>query len=138
MVFGRPVIRVFMAIALVASIAWGFGQPAMAASSHNQASQKIVVDAAPEAVFSAAQQAFTDWSRGEFVEADEAQQMVTGVSRTNFFKFVDDIDVAISPSEADPGKTQISIHSVGRMGERDFGGNQRNIDEYLQALKALL
>ena len=96
------------------------------------------MDAAPDAVFSAAQQAFKDWSRGEFVAADGQKQLVTGLSRTNLFKFVDDIDVAITPSESDPGKTLISIKSVGRMGERDFGGNQRNINEYLQALKALL
>ncbi|MEM9536920.1 MAG: DUF1499 domain-containing protein, partial [Cyanobacteria bacterium P01_E01_bin.45] len=112
--------------------------PAMAASPNNQASQQFELNAAPEVVFDAAQQAFETWSRGEFVEADRDTQAVTGVSRTNLFKFVDDINVAIAPDEANPNTTSLSISSVGRMGEYDFGGNQRNINEYIDALKALL
>jgi len=37
-----------------------------------------------------------------------------------------------------PNQTQIEIRSVGRMGEYDFGGNQRNIDEYMATLKQIL
>ena len=125
-------------VVLALSLSFGTVQPAMAASPHNQASQQIEIDAAPDTVFTAAQQAFNTWSRGELVAADEGTQVVTGLSRTNFFKFVDDINVAIAASESDPGKTLLSIHSEGRLGERDFGGNQRNIDEYIDALKALL
>ena len=134
----HQVVSLMMAIALLFGASFVTPQPVMAASPHNQASQQIIVDAAPDVVFSAAKQAFEEWPRGEFVAADGEKQVVTGLSRTKFFRFVDDIDVAISPSESDPGKSLVSIKSVGRMGERDFGGNQRNINEYLQALTALL
>lgn len=129
---------ILMVVMLALSISFSPAPPAMAASPNNQASQQFELNAAPEVVFDAAQQAFETWSRGEFVEADRDTQAVTGVSRTNLFKFVDDINVAIAPDEANPNTTSLSISSVGRMGEYDFGGNQRNINEYIDALKALL
>ncbi|MEM8716208.1 MAG: DUF1499 domain-containing protein [Cyanobacteria bacterium P01_G01_bin.4] len=129
---------ILMVVMLALSISFSPAPPAMAASPNNQASQQFELNAAPEVVFDAAQQAFETWSRGEFVETDRDTQAVTGVSRTNLFKFVDDINVAIAPDEANPNTTSLSISSVGRMGEYDFGGNQRNINEYIDALKALL
>ena len=129
---------ILMVVMLALSICFSPAPPAMAASPTNQASQQFELNAAPEAVFDAAQQAFETWSRGEFVEADRSKRVVTGVSRTNLFKFVDDINVEIAPSEASPNTTSLSISSVGRMGEYDFGGNQRNINEYIDALQALL
>lgn len=129
---------ILMVVMLAVSLSFSHGSPAMAASPNNQASQQIEIDAAPDAVFGAAQQAFETWSRGEFVNADADTRVVTGLSRTNFFKFVDDLDVAIAPSDSDSSKTLVSIHSVSRMGESDFGGNQRNINEYMDALRALL
>ena len=125
-------------VVLTLSLSFSSMQPAMAASPNNQASQQIEINAAPEAVYGAAQEAFQTWSRGELVAADESTHVITGLSRTNFFKFVDDIEVAIAPSESDTNTTQLTIQSVGRLGERDFGGNQRNIDEYINALKGLL
>ncbi|MGK7913340.1 MAG: DUF1499 domain-containing protein [Synechococcus sp.] len=135
--FASGLANFLMVVALVLSL-FGNVSPAMAASPGNQASQQIEIDATPSAVFNAAQQAFEAWPRGEFVKADEDTRVVTGFSRTNLFKFVDDVDVAIAPNEGDPSKTVLSIQSVGRMGEFDFGGNQRNIDEYMDALRALL
>jgi uncharacterized protein (DUF1499 family) len=72
------------------------------------------------------------------VAADEASLQVKGLSRTNVFKFVDDLAVTLNPDSADPTKTDLAIVSAGRLGEYDFGGNQRNIDEYLATLRSLL
>lgn len=112
--------------------------PAQAASMNNQAQQQVILDAPAAQVLPAAQQAFQQWNRGEFVSVDEENMQVVGLSRTNFFKFVDDITVSLKSADADLNKTQIEISSVGRMGEYDFGGNQRNIDEYLTTLKQIL
>ena len=127
-----------MVVMLALSLSFSNVSAAMAASPNNQASQQFQLDAAPEVVFDAAQQAFQAWSRGELVAADRGTRVVTGVSRTNFFKFVDDIDVSIVPSAETPDKTTLSVRSAGRVGEYDFGGNQRNINEFMDALQALL
>ena len=129
---------ILMTVMLALAITFSNVSPAMAASPNNQASQQFQLDAAPEVVFDAAQQAFQAWSRGELVAADRGTRVVTGISRTNFFKFVDDIDVVIAPSGDTPDRTTLSVTSVGRMGEYDFGGNQRNINEFMDALQALL
>ncbi len=128
----------FGIIALLLAFTFGFNPPAMAASPNNQATQQMIVKADPDRVFSVAQQAFTAWPRGEFVAADAETHVVKGLSRTKVFKFVDDITVAIAPTSDDPPQTQLSIQSVGRMGEYDFGGNQRNINEYVETLKSFL
>ncbi|MEM9567839.1 MAG: DUF1499 domain-containing protein [Cyanobacteria bacterium P01_E01_bin.34] len=130
--------RVLLAAMLALMVSISPATPAIAASPNNQASQQFELGASPEAVFDAAQQAFESWSRGELVDADRSTRVVTGVSRTNLFKFVDDISVAIASDETNPDRTSLSISSVGRMGEYDFGGNKRNISEYIDALKALL
>lgn len=105
-------------------------------SSSNQAQAQVVLDYPSEQVLQAAPEAFQVWSRGELVTADPEKGQVKGLSRTRFFKFVDDITVSIQPQ--DPTHTLVAVESVGRMGEYDFGGNQRNIDEYLAALGSLL
>ena len=128
----RLIVSCFLAIALLFP-----ATSALAASPNNQAHQTVTVDAQLEQVFAAAQQAFTDWSRGEFISADADSTTVTGLSRTNLFKFVDDISVHLTTDESGEG-TQLTIDSVGRMGESDFGGNQRNIDEYVATLQELL
>ena len=125
-------------IVLFCALNVGFNPAAIAASPNNQASRQVTLDVAADSVFSAAQQAFSDWSRGEWVAADADKQVVVGLSRTNMFKFVDDIVVTVAPNADDPAKTLLSIQSVGRQGEYDFGGNQRNIDEYVETLKSLL
>jgi uncharacterized protein (DUF1499 family) len=120
---------------------WGLmGMPAQAASQSpgNRAEMEVVIAASPEQVLAAAPQAFQAWKRGELVQVDAAQRQVQGLSRTNFFKFVDDITVTIQPLESNPEQTRLQIQSVGRMGEYDFGGNQRNINEYLETLRSLL
>ena len=110
---------------------------AIAASPNNQAHQTLALDAPLDTVFPAAQQAFTDWSRGELLATDPDTRTITGLSRTNVFKFVDDITVHLAAGDS-ADTTELAIDSVGRMGESDFGGNQRNIDEYVETLKALL
>ncbi len=113
--------------------------PAHAANSAgNRADQQIILQAAPEKVFESAPEAFKQWSRGEFVSSDTSSLTVTGLSKTNFFKFVDDITVSVQPVPDQDNQTQLTVTSVGRMGEYDFGGNQRNIDEYVAALKSVL
>ena len=110
-----------------------------AGSSGNQARQEIVVNYSTEAVMAAAPQAFQQWDRGELVQGDgDTPNQVKGISRTKFFKFVDDITVSSQPDSQDPSRTVVAVESVGRMGEYDFGGNQRNIDEYLATLQSLL
>ena len=109
-----------------------------AGSSGNQARQEIVMAYSTEAVMAAAPQAFQQWDRGELVQTDTPSHQVKGISRTKFFKFVDDITVSIQPDSQDPSRTMVAVESVGRMGEYDFGGNQRNIDEYLATLQSLL
>ncbi|MEM9537282.1 MAG: hypothetical protein AAGA40_16615, partial [Cyanobacteria bacterium P01_E01_bin.45] len=59
---------ILMVVMLALSISFSPAPPAMAASPNNQASQQFELNAAPEVVFDAAQQAFETWSRGEFVE----------------------------------------------------------------------
>jgi uncharacterized protein (DUF1499 family) len=110
--------------------------PAYAASPNNQAKQTIMIEAPIEQVFLASAAAFQEWKRGELVSVQEDPMQVKGLSRTNFFKFVDDITVSLSP--APDNQTQLDIHSVGRVGEYDFGGNQRNIKEYVDVLYRLL
>lgn len=111
--------------------------PAMAKpTGSNSAADTVVIEAPIATVLELAPQAFAVWPRGELVAVDTEAKRVTGLSRTNFFKFVDDLIVTLKPlSET---QTEIAIASQGRMGEFDFGGNQRNIDEYLATLKALL
>ncbi|MDX2272882.1 MAG: DUF1499 domain-containing protein [Cyanobacteriota bacterium] len=112
--------------------------PAHAASKNNSAAMQVVIEAPPPQVLRAASQAFQEWDRGELASVSEEAMQVKGLSRTRFFKFVDDITVNLAAVEGDPQKTQVQIQSVGRMGEYDFGGNQRNIDEYLAKLRGLL
>lgn len=102
----------------------------------NSATGHITLNAPIESVQPAAVRAFETWSRGELVGAEADK--ITGISRTNLFKFVDDIAVNLQPDNAEPTKTQVDIVSVGRMGEYDFGGNQRNVDEYVTTLRSLL
>ncbi|NJK63510.1 MAG: DUF1499 domain-containing protein [Synechococcaceae cyanobacterium SM2_3_1] len=134
-------LKLILGILGLVILIWGLmGIPAQAASQSpgNRAEMEIVLPASPEQVLAAAPQAFQEWKRGELVQVDSAQRQVQGLSRTNFFKFVDDITVTIQPLESDPGQTRLQIKSVGRVGEYDFGGNQRNIDEYLERLRSLL
>ncbi len=107
-------------------------------SPNNRAQQEVVIAASPEQVLKAAEQAFQVWKRGELGSVDAEAMEVKGISRTNFFKFVDDLTVSLSPVEGDPTQTRLQITSVGRVGEYDFGGNQRNINEYLSTLRSLL
>ncbi|MEO1132235.1 MAG: DUF1499 domain-containing protein [Cyanobacteria bacterium J06639_1] len=102
----------------------------------NSATQQITLNAPLETVRPAAAQAFEAWSRGELLNVDANK--VTGVSRTNLFKFVDDIAVNLQADDSEPTNTRLDIVSVGRMGEYDFGGNQRNIDEYVATVRSLL
>ncbi|MEN9260566.1 MAG: DUF1499 domain-containing protein [Thermostichus sp. HHBFW_bins_43] len=104
----------------------------------NRAQQEVVLSASPERVLKAAEQAFQVWKRGELGSVDAQALQVKGISRTNFFKFVDDLTVTLSPVEGDPQQTRLEITSVGRVGEYDFGGNRRNINEYLSTLRSLL
>lgn len=114
-----------------------WAQPAKAAATGgNSAAETLLLDAPIATVFEQAPKAFSVWSRGELLSADATTQSLKGLSRTNFFKFVDDIEVRLTP--VSESQTELSITSVGRMGEYDFGGNQRNIDEYLATLKTLL
>ncbi|MFS8871506.1 DUF1499 domain-containing protein [Synechococcus sp. R50.1] len=107
-------------------------------SPYNRAQQEVVIAASPDQVLKAAEQAFQVWKRGELVSVDAEAMEVKGISRTNFFKFVDDLTVSLSPIEGDPGHTRLHITSEGRVGEYDFGGNRRNINEYLNTLRSLL
>ncbi len=130
---------VLVALGLIA-VTWMFtASPAWSASQSmgNQAEQQVTLTATPETVFAAASEAFQQWNRGELITSDPSTMTVTGLSRTNFFKFTDDITVQIQALE-NSNQAQIFIKSVGRLGEYDFGGNQRNIDEYLAALRSLL
>lgn len=123
----------------IAALIWLISAvPAQAASMNNQAQQQVILEVAPDRVLPAAKQAFEEWKRGEFVSVEEENMQVIGLSRTNVFKFTDDITISLQPVEANPNQTQIDIRSVGRMGEYDFGGNQRNIDEYVATLKQIL
>ncbi|MGQ9836903.1 MAG: DUF1499 domain-containing protein [Cyanobacteriota bacterium] len=110
----------------------------LSGSPNNRAQHEIVLPASPEQVLKAAEQAFQVWKRGELGSVDAEAMEVKGISRTNFFKFVDDITVSLSPVAGDPGQTRLQITSVGRVGAYDFGGNQRNINEYLHTLQSLL
>ncbi len=127
-------------ITLLILLGLGLGlwaQPAQAAATGgNSAAETLVLDAPIAIIFEQAPKAFSVWSRGELVSTDAATQSLKGLSRTNFFKFVDDIDIRLSPIS--DTQTELSITSVGRVGEYDFGGNQRNIDEYLATLNTLL
>ncbi len=133
----KLILGVFALVVLI----WGLtGMPAQAVSQSpgNRAEMEIVLPASPEEVLAAAPQAFQVWKRGELVQVDPAKRQVLGLSRTNFFKFVDDITVTIQPLESESGQTRVQIKSVGRVGEYDFGGNQRNINEYVETLRSLL
>ncbi|MFS8878485.1 MULTISPECIES: DUF1499 domain-containing protein [unclassified Synechococcus] len=138
MSFWKPL--VLLAVLL---FAWAGGIPPVQAatlggSPYNRAQQEVVVAASPEQVLKAAEQAFQVWKRGELLSVNAEALEVKGISRTNFFKFVDDLTVSLSPIEGDPGHTRLHITSVGRIGEYDFGGNRRNINEYLNTLQSLL
>ncbi|MFQ3583608.1 MAG: DUF1499 domain-containing protein [Cyanobacteriota bacterium] len=140
MSFWKPVL--LLAVLLFALVGSN-GIPAVQAatlggSPNNRAQQEVVLPASPEQVLKAAEQAFQVWKRGELGSVDTQAMEVKGISRTNFFKFVDDITVSLSPVEGDPGQTRLQITSVGRVGEYDFGGNRRNINEYLDTLRSLL
>lgn len=95
--------------------------------------------AAPERVYEAAIKAFDVWDRGvQVLDRRYAQGRgeVHGFSRTNLWKFEDDIYVTIAP--ANDERVKVDVRSKGRVGEYDFGGNQRNIEEYLRVLDRLL
>lgn len=133
-----PILKLVLGGLGVFALIWFLATPVQAASLNNQAQQQVIVEAPPAQVLPAAKQAFDDWSRGEFVSAEEESLQVIGLSRTNFFKFVDDITVSLQPVEDNPDQTQIEVSSMGRVGEYDFGGNQRNIDEYLAMVRQIL
>ncbi len=96
-----------------------------------------IYDAPIDQVFTAAEKAFTQWPRGRGVlESDRAKGTVHGYSETNLWKFQDDIYVTLT--EPEPNKTKVEVTSKGRVGESDFGGNARNISEYLSTVDDLL
>lgn len=130
----KGLITLFLVVIVGVSL---WAQPAKAAATGgNSAAATLVLDAPIATVFEQAPKAFSVWSRGELLSTDTATQSLKGLSRTNFFKFVDDLEVRLTP--VSDSQTELNITSVGRMGEYDFGGNQRNIDEYLATLKTLL
>ncbi|MEO0803886.1 MAG: DUF1499 domain-containing protein [Cyanobacteria bacterium J06642_2] len=132
----KSVLVFAMAVLLFGASAFSPHAAVQAASPNNRAEQQLVLNQPIDAVRPAVEKAFDMWSRGELINANVNE--VTGVSRTNLFKFVDDIAVNLQPDDAEPTKTRLDIVSVGRMGEYDFGGNQRNIDEYVSTLRSLL
>ncbi|NJL99296.1 MAG: DUF1499 domain-containing protein [Synechococcaceae cyanobacterium SM2_3_2] len=82
-----------------------------AGSSGNQARQEIVVNYSAAAVMAAAPQAFQQWDRGELLEGNgDTPNQVKGISRTKFFKFVDDITVSITPDSQDPSRTVVALN----------------------------
>jgi len=92
--------------------------------------------AEPAIVFKAAQQAFSRWPRGRGVlDSDPKLGTVHGYSETNFWKFKDDLYVTIRAKGA---RSRVEVTSKSRIGQYDFGGNNRNIEEYLSALDRLL
>ncbi len=101
-------------LGLIALVGWLSATPAHAASQSpgNRAAQQVILPVPPAQVMEVAGEAFTNWKRGELIEVDPEKQEIKGLSRTNFFKFVDDITVAIQPLETDPKKNQNSITSV--------------------------
>ncbi len=134
-----PIVKLLLGGLGIFALIWFLSAaPAQAASMNNRAEQQVTLAAPPAQVLPAAKQAFEQWKRGEWVSTEEENMQVIGLSRTSFFKFTDDITVSLKPLESDPSQTQIEIRSVGRMGEYDFGGNQRNIDEYMVTLKQIL
>jgi hypothetical protein len=136
--------KFLLGILLILSMMGGVMDPAQAtgeseaAMMGNRATQQVIVSGSPAQVLPAAAKAFESWKRGQLVSVAEPDLQVKGLSRTNFFKFIDDITVSLQPLPGDASQTQVEITSVGRMGEYDFGGNQRNIDEYLATLRSLL
>lgn len=104
--------------------------------------------AAPERVYEAAIEAFDVWDRGvQVLERRYAQGRgeVHGFSQTNLWKFEDDVYVTIAPDNSsvtlapdNTARMRVDVRSKGRVGEYDFGGNQRNIEEYLSVLDRLL
>lgn len=135
LIWGRKILISLAVFLLVFGLGSGFS-PVYAASPNNQARQTVIIETPVSQVFPAAAAAFQEWERGELISVQEDPMQVKGLSRTNFFKFIDDITVSLSSDS--PNQTRLDIESVGRVGEYDFGGNQRNITEYVEVLNKIL
>lgn len=110
----------------------------------NSAVREITLPLPAEATVQLVQEALQVWPRGELVKTRYEDRdpagphwIVKGISRTNFFKFVDDLEIDIRRDPAHPEQSLVTLTSVGRQGEYDFGGNGRNLQELLATLNTL-
>ncbi|MEM1685037.1 MAG: DUF1499 domain-containing protein [Thermostichales cyanobacterium SZTDM-1c_bins_54] len=110
----------------------------------NSAVREVTLPVPPGVAVQLVQESLRVWPRGELLKTRYEDRdpagphwIVKGLSRTNFFKFEDDIEVDITADPGDAGVSHLRLVSVGRQGEYDFGGNDRNLKELLKTLEGL-
>lgn len=93
----------------------------------------LVLDAAPDAVFSAAQAVVEELS-WELVAANSDEGRIEAVVITAWYGFKDDVVIRIA-AQSD-GTTRVDVRSKSRIGVSDIGANAARIQVFLDGLSA--
>lgn len=98
--------------------------------------RSLKLSASAEEIKAAISQFIEQSSLWDFHPAPKNDQAAVALVRTTrLFRFADDIEVFLQPT--DQG-TQVDVHSQSRVGKGDLGQNPRNIRELLSAIRGAL
>ncbi|WOI52554.1 DUF1499 domain-containing protein [Parvularcula sp. LCG005] len=86
----------------------------------------------PDAMFMNIVQMVRSKDNVQDIEVDESARRLSFVSVTSFFKFKDDVDIAVLPGAA--GST-VAIYSRSRVGKGDFGKNKKRVHGLIADLR---
>jgi uncharacterized protein (DUF1499 family) len=60
---------------------------------------------------------------------------ISFIAVTRFFRFKDDVDIAVLPAGDDAGRSTLAIYSASRVGYSDLGANAKRVGEILTSLR---
>lgn len=70
------------------------------------------------------------------VDADGREGRLRAEARTTVFRFVDDVEVRVTPGAG--GRTRVDMRSASRVGRGDLGANRRRIRRFMRRLDRAL
>jgi len=97
--------------------------------------QPLPVDAAPARVFAEIVATAKEMPGCRKIEHDDQTYRLTAESVTRIFRWVDDVEIWITP---DNGGSTVMMHSASRVGKGDLGANAKRIQSFLRRLRQRL
>ena len=91
-----------------------------------------VFDAAPDAVFAAAERAVRAMPRVSEVAADADRRAIGFVARTKLMRFKDDVDLLVVPQG---DGAALAAYSRSRVGQSDLGANKARVEALVAAVR---